>query len=402
MGPGRGKAAPDCEETRGIVLAATRGARVRPALPETIQIFSRSNPEDFPHPLLLSWRHRVEATLAAGGCFTPFERTAMSPSTCLDARQLEPSLTKGSTLSVPEEVPMTFDPKHFFLPGLSTLFGEADLSNLADPLSTPLSGGEDISGGEDENAYSLAVQAYVYGFPWIYLTQLQWMCTTRAGAKVVKANSKSTQGFPVPINQFWRSEDLASPSNSSGGSPNVDTLYAIAWCDLSRGPLVLSVPEVDDRYYCVEMSAIDSDTYGYVGSRSTGTAAANYLIAGPGWDGEIRQDPDNPVLDVLPRAIYPSIFLLARTGVNAHTTEEVEAALRVQAKYRLTPLAKWEGREDQARTPRAQTPVGFEYDNTEGAWVTMNRAMTENPPGVAPGIPQDQLLQLFAQIGVGP
>jgi hypothetical protein len=32
----------------------------------------------------------------------------------------------------------------------------------------------------------------------------------------------------------------------------------------------------------------------------------------------------------------------------------------------------------------------------------MNRAMTANPPGVAPGIDQAQLLRLFATIGVGP
>jgi hypothetical protein len=34
---------------------------------------------------------------------------------------------------------------------------------------------------EEEYAYTLGVQAYVYGFPWIYLSQLRWLWTAEAG-----------------------------------------------------------------------------------------------------------------------------------------------------------------------------------------------------------------------------
>jgi hypothetical protein len=34
------------------------------------------------------------------------------------------------------------------------------------------------------------------------------------------------------------------------------------------------------------------------------------------------------------------------------------------------------------RPPHAEIPVGIDYNDTRGAWLTMNRAMTENPPGV--------------------
>jgi hypothetical protein len=47
-------------------------------------------------------------------------------------------------------------------------------------------------------------------------------------------------------------------------------------------------------------------------------------------------------------------------------------------------------------------PIGFDYNDTRGAWLTMNRAMTANPPGVSPGIEQRSLIDLFATIGVGP
>jgi len=41
-----------------------------------------------------------------------------------------------------------------------------------------------LDGWEEEYAYSLGLQAYVYGFPWIYLTQLRWLWTTEAGKAV--------------------------------------------------------------------------------------------------------------------------------------------------------------------------------------------------------------------------
>jgi hypothetical protein len=36
-------------------------------------------------------------------------------------------------------------------------------------------------GWEEQYAYTLGVQAYIYGFPWIYLSQLRWLWTTEAG-----------------------------------------------------------------------------------------------------------------------------------------------------------------------------------------------------------------------------
>jgi len=278
--------------------------------------------------------------------------------------------------------------------------GAATLPSIDDHSALPGLGeaAEDF----DEYAYTLAIQAYVYGFPWLFLTQLRWLCTTAEGAKILAKISDSSLGFPVPMNAFWHSTQLMSPSYNSTGTPNTDTLYSMAWCDLGREPLILSVPAVKDRYYCIELSGIDSDTYGYVGTRSTGTDPAHYLLAGPGWAGELPQVPGKPVLDVLPRAFYPSILLLGRTGVNNYTRPELAIAKRTQEQYTLTPLSTWLDPSVSVAPPKAQTPVGFNDQTPAGTWLTMNRAMAENLPGMPPGIPQAELLQLFSRIGVGP
>ncbi|MFT4929042.1 MAG: hypothetical protein ACI8WB_005169 [Phenylobacterium sp.] len=248
---------------------------------------------------------------------------------------------------------------------------------------------------EEEYAYSLGMQAYVYGFPWIYNTQLRWLWASLGGKKF--SEKAGLAELYAPINSFHHTSTLASPANQTGGSPNCDTLYSTAWLDVSDDPIVICVPPVPDRYYCIEMVCMDADNFGYVGTRATGVEAGNYLIAGPGWNGQVPDD----VLDVIPRSRTISIFLLGRTGVNNQSAVDLEIAKAVSQRYLLTPLSDWPNTPPAKITP-VMVPYGASYNHTLGAWKTMNEAMTQNPPGVAPGINQDQLLKLFATIGVGP
>lgn len=265
------------------------------------------------------------------------------------------------------------------------------------PESAPNSNEQDELNWEEQYAYSLGMQAYVYGFPWVYLSWLRWLWTT-AGGKALQEKQGLTLPW-APINTFFRSPVLANPSTQTGGSPNTDTLYAVAWLDVRDEPIVISVPEVTDRYYTLEMACIDSDNFAYVGTHVTGTAAANYLIAGPGWEGEVPTD----VLDVLPRSRTATILIMGRTQVINNTEEDKDKANAIQHQYWLTPLSTW----PDSAAPTIRDLIDPHLfvnptETTEGTWISMNRAMTENPPGVPPGINQLELLKLFATIGVGP
>jgi hypothetical protein len=103
---------------------------------------------------------------------------------------------------------------------------------------------------------------------------------------------------PIPINTLYTeppemfAEPLA-PRPASGSDlmtrgVNHDTLATAGWLDLSRGPLTLHVPDMPDRYYSVQFTDPANNTsFAYVGSRTTGTRAGDYLITGPGWQGEV-------------------------------------------------------------------------------------------------------------------
>ncbi len=113
-------------------------------------------------------------------------------------------------------------------------------------------------------------------------------------------------GSPIPVNTFYVVPQLASPYAKSlflRTGANVDTLYSGGWLDLKERPLVLHVPDMNGRYYSIQFTdPKDGNDFGYVGRRTTGTEAGDYLITGPGWSGSVPTgmkripSPDNSVL----------------------------------------------------------------------------------------------------------
>ena len=69
--------------------------------------------------------------------------------------------------------------------------------------------------------------------------------------------------------------------------PNVDTLYSIAWLDLKDEAVVLTLPESKGRYVLMPVLDAWTNVFASIGSRTTGSNAGAYLIAGPGWDGDV-------------------------------------------------------------------------------------------------------------------
>ncbi len=125
-----------------------------------------------------------------------------------------------------------------------------------------------------------------------------------------------SQGFgdgPIPVNTLYAQPQklFADPltplppgsSNLMSIGTNRDTLYTIGWLDLSKGPLVLHVPDMAGRYYSVQLTDPSKNiNFAYVGKRTTGTKAGDYLITGPKWKGSVPQgmkqipSPNNAVL----------------------------------------------------------------------------------------------------------
>jgi hypothetical protein len=140
----------------------------------------------------------------------------------------------------------------------------------------------------------------------------------------------------IPINTLYTQPTLASPSSSNTleATENRDTLYTVGCLDLSKGPMVLHVPDMAGRYYVVQFTDPLGPDFAYVGRRTTGTEAGNFLISGPGWKGSVPAGlkqivaPDN------------TVFLIGRTLV--YSDSDVATAYALAKQIEVTPLSRWQ------------------------------------------------------------
>jgi hypothetical protein len=144
------------------------------------------------------------------------------------------------------------------------------------------------------------------------------------------------QGFgdgPIPVNTLCTQPQalFADPINPPVSAPklattgvNRDTLPTVGWLDLRKGALILHVPDMAGRYYSVQFTDGSKNTnFAYVGKRTTGTQAGDYVITGPHWKGSVPKgmsvisSPNNSVLVLGRILVYvdadlPSAYELAR------------------------------------------------------------------------------------------
>jgi hypothetical protein len=77
------------------------------------------------------------------------------------------------------------------------------------------------------------------------------MDTTRRQATNIEAGKVIGRG---PMNSFTHVRQFPPADFRDVVRPNFDTLYSIAWLDLTREPMVVTVPNTQGRYYCYRCS----------------------------------------------------------------------------------------------------------------------------------------------------
>jgi hypothetical protein len=149
---------------------------------------------------------------------------------------------------------------------------------------------------------------------------------------------------PIPVNTLNTQPQalFADPLHAPASAPKVattgvnhDTLLTVGWLDLSQGPLVLHVPDMYDRYYSVQFTNPSKNTnFAYFGKRTTGTQAGDYLITGPGWNG---QAPGGMTQIASPNK---SVLLVGRVLVESDS--DLATAYDLSKQIQLTPLSGWQ------------------------------------------------------------
>jgi hypothetical protein len=269
------------------------------------------------------------------------------------------------------------------LPIISCLVGAAAALGLsavpAAAAPTPLT---------EAQAQQVGTDAYVYG-----IDLLEFLRQTQLDTSVTVPNQYGN----APINQVGNQRVLTTPANQSREivGPSNSTLYSNAHLDLSRGPIVLHVPAVPNhRYYAWEFLDPYLNVFHYVGTRTTGDGAGNYVIVGPHFKGRLPAG--------LPRirSAYNHIWLFGRTLV--YGKSDLARAHRIQDGYKVIPLRAFEHVHLSYKPPRPHKiitkptiptiPTGLAFYDALGTALAQNR-----PPAR-----DHAILAEMATAGIGP
>jgi hypothetical protein len=126
----------------------------------------------------------------------------------------------------------------------------------------------------EQEAYAIGVDAYVYFYSLVTMEMTRkQLCNVEPG-----------KGLGGPMNSFANIPEYPAADMKVVVRPNFDTLYSSGWLDLTKGPVIVSVPDTGGRFYLLPMLDMWTDVFASPGWRTTGTGLAISLSFRPAGD----------------------------------------------------------------------------------------------------------------------
>lgn len=181
-------------------------------------------------------------------------------------------------------------------------------------------------------------------------------------------------------NQFNHQRDFI-PAGTDTCCPNQDTLYSLVWLDLSQGPLVFSIPNLQGRYFVVHTTDLFGRNQKTYGPHNLSTSQNKILISGLTWQDEVPESMLH-----LPINANDALILLR---IAPRDPEDIPNVRKIQDQLTLQPF---NGQAYQERSlPR------FDKDDPFNTLRILDEIARRNPiPGRDAGI-----MKTLKPLGIG-
>lgn len=240
----------------------------------------------------------------------------------------------------------------------------------------------------EEAAHAIAVDAYLYFYP------LVTMDITRKQSTNIEPGKEFGKG---PMNMFISVPAYPPADMKVVVRVNFDTLYSIAWLDLTKEAQVVSAPDTDGRFYLLPMLDMWTDVFASPGWRTTGTKAGSILVTPPGWTGAVPEGFSQIA------APTPYVWIIGRTKTDG--AADYAAVHKIQAGYKVTALSRW-GKEPEPVTVKIdpsvdmKTPPKVQADSMTAAnYFTYAAELLKLHP---PHITDEPIIAQMQRIGIEP
>ena len=186
----------------------------------------------------------------------------------------------------------------------------------------------------EQEAHAIGVEAYVYFYSLITMDVTRRQLT----------NAEPGTGFGRgPMNTISNVPQYPAADDKVVVRPNFDTLYSVGYLDLTKEPMVVSVPDTNGRYYLFPMLDMWTDVFASPGWRTTGTEAGTFVVTAPGWRPYLKErlieEFKLPANIQRIDAPTPYVWIIGRTKTDGPS--DYDAVHKIQAGYKFTPISEW-------------------------------------------------------------
>ncbi len=229
-------------------------------------------------------------------------------------------------------------------------FQQALVISALSGLLAACGGDSDQTGNttEAEDITEMVQEAYVFGFPAVSHYKLASLSFLSGGGETP--------------NVFSHHRTLGSPSDTLVVSPNNDTVASVAMLDLRAEPVVITIPEVTDRYFSIQLLNVMTHNLPIIASEQEGAEAGSIIVAGPDWDETGFDNVDDLQI------IYSDASLLAAFArIEVLSSDDLPTANNLQDQMTIETLSTHFSLPSTDPVPALTWPDTFDVKTNDSA-----------------------------------